>query len=65
MAAAKKPPTIVETIDKALILVSCTGAAERGSVQDTVGVALAKKLLECRELGETLEGILKPGDDSR
>lgn len=65
MAASKKPPTIVESIDRCLAVVNFTAnGAELGSVEDVTSRALAKKLLECRELGETLEGILKPGDDA-
>jgi hypothetical protein len=64
MAAAKKPPTIVEAIDRCLTVVNFTAnGAELGSVTDRVSRALVIQLLGCRELAETLDGLLKPGDD--
>lgn len=63
MVAAKKQPTIVESIDRCIHTVTLAAAgSELGSVTDQVSRGLAKKLLECREMAETLQGLLGPGD---
>ncbi len=55
----KKPPTVVEVIDRAITVLSHSASGtELGSVQDMVSRELAKTLLRARELGETLQGIL-------
>ena len=63
---AKKPPTIVESIDRTLTVVNFTAnGTELGSVQDRVSKDICRLLMEARVLGETLEGLLGPGDEKQ